>query len=49
MEGKEWVWEGSILRERQVEQVKKTINTMVDQKKLEERKLALFSKFLQDL
>tara|TARA_B100000575_G_scaffold132954_1_gene105905 strand:+ start:1367 stop:2014 length:648 start_codon:yes stop_codon:yes gene_type:complete len=49
MEGKEWVWEGSILRERHVEQVKKTINTMVDQRKLEERKLALFSKFLQDL
>ena len=49
MEGKEWVWEGSVLRERQVEQVKKTINTLVDQKKLEEHKLALFSKFLQDL
>ena len=49
MEGKEWVWEGSILREKHVEQVKKTINTMVDQRKLEERKLALFSKFLQDL
>ena len=49
MEGKEWVWEGSVLRERQIEQVKKTINTLVDQKKLEEHKLALFSKFLQDL
>jgi len=49
MEGKEWVWEGSVLRERQVEQVKKTINTLVDQKKLEEHKLALFSKFLRDL
>ena len=49
MEGKEWVWEGSILREKQVEQVKSTINTLVDQKKLEEHKLALFSKFLRDL
>ncbi len=49
MEGKEWVWEGSVLREKQVEQVKKTINTLVDQKKLEEHKLALFSKFLRDL
>ncbi len=49
MEGKEWVWEGSVLRERQVDQVKKTINTLVDQKKLEEHKLALFSKFLRDL
>ena len=49
MEGKEWVWEGSVLREKQVEQVKKTINTLVDRKKLEEHKLALFSKFLRDL
>ena len=49
MEGKEWVWEGSVLREKQTEQIKKTINTLVDQKKLEEHKLALFSKFLQDL
>tara|TARA_R100000234_G_scaffold64873_1_gene39459 strand:- start:360 stop:1007 length:648 start_codon:yes stop_codon:yes gene_type:complete len=49
MEGKEWVWEGSVLRERQIEQVKKTINTLVDHKKLEEHKLALFSKFLRDL
>ena len=49
MEGKEWVWEGSVLREKQVEQVKRTINTLVDQKKLEEHKLALFSKFLRDL
>ena len=49
MEGKEWVWEGSILREIQVEQVKCTIISVVDQKKLEEHKLALFSKFLQDL
>ena len=49
MEGKEWVWEGSVLRERQIDQVKKTINTLVDHKKLEEHKLALFSKFLRDL
>ena len=49
MEGKEWVWEGSVLREKQTEQIKKTINTIVDQKKLEEHKLALFSKFLRDL
>ena len=49
MEGKEWVWEGSVLREKQTEQIKKTINTLVDQKKLEEHKLALFSKFLRDL
>jgi len=49
MEGKEWVWEGAVLREKNVSEIKKTINTLVDQKKLEEHKLALFQKFLQDL
>mgnify|MGYP005687520751 FL=1 len=49
MEGKEWVWEGSVLREKNLTSVKKTINTLVDQKKLEEHKLMLFQKFLQDL
>jgi len=49
MEGKEWVWEGSVLRERNLTSVKKSINTLVDQKKLDEHKLALFQKFLQDL
>ena len=49
MEGKEWVWEGAVLREKQAEQIKRTINTLVDQRKLEEHKLALFSKFLRDL
>tara|TARA_B100001113_G_scaffold21317_1_gene15729 strand:- start:422 stop:928 length:507 start_codon:yes stop_codon:yes gene_type:complete len=49
MEGKEWVWEGSVLRERNLTSVKKSINTLVDQKRLDEHKLALFQKFLQDL
>ena len=49
MEGKEWVWEGAVLREKNVSNIKKSINTLVDQKRLEEHKLALFQKFLQDL
>ena len=49
MEGKEWVWEGGLLRERYAEQTKKTINTLVDQKKLEEHKLNLFNDFLSNL
>ena len=49
MEGKEWVWEGAVLREKNVSNIKKRINTLVDQKRLEEHKLALFQKFLQDL
>ena len=49
MEGKEWVWEGGVLREHRLEETKRTINTMVDQKVLEAHKLALFAEFLSDL
>ena len=49
MEGKEWVWEGGILREHFADQTKKRINTLVDQKRLEEQKLNLFNNFLQNL
>ena len=49
MEGKEWVWEGGILRERLAEQTQRRINTLVDQKRLEEHKLNLFNEFLSNL
>jgi len=49
MEGKEWVWEGGILREQLAENTKKRINTLVDQKSLEEHKLQLWSDFLSNL
>ena len=49
MEGKEWVWEGGILRERLAEQTKKRINTLVSQRALEEHKLNLFNEFLSNL
>ena len=49
MEGKEWVWEGGILREQQATVTKKRINTLVDQGRLEEHKLNLFSDFLSNL
>jgi hypothetical protein len=49
MEGKEWVWDGGILREKVAEQTKRTINTLVDQKRLEENKLNLFNEFLANL
>ena len=39
MEGKEWVWEGGILREQQATITKKRINSLVDQGRLEEHKL----------
>ena len=49
MEGKEWVWDGGILREQLASQTKKRINTLVDQKRLEEQKLSLFNDFLSNL
>ena len=49
MEGKEWVWEGGTLREQFVDQTKKRINTLVNQKSLEEHKLHLFNDFLSNL
>ena len=49
MEGKDWVWDGGILRERMAAKTYKTINTLVDQKKLDENKLDLFNNFLSNL
>ena len=49
MEGKEWVWDGGILREKNAEKIYKRINTLVDQKMLEENKLNLFNEFLANL
>ena len=49
MEGKEWVWEGGILREQLAQNTQKRINTLVDQRKLEEQKLNLFNDFLSNL
>jgi len=49
MEGKEWVWEGGILREQLAEKTSKKINTLVDQNALEEHKLGLFQDFLANL
>ena len=49
MEGKEWVWDGGILREKFAEKTYKQINTLVTQKKLDEEKLGLFNDFLSNL
>ena len=49
MEGKEWVWEGSVLRERKVEEIKENINISVDKGILEANKLRLFADFLSTL
>lgn len=49
MEGKEWIWDGGILREKIAEQTQRRINTLVDQKRLEENKLNLFNEFINSL
>ena len=49
MEGKEWVWDGGILREKFAEKTYKEINTLVTQKQLDERKLDMFNNFLSNL
>ena len=49
MEGKEWIWDVGILREKLAEQTQRRINTLVDQKRLEEHKLNLFNDFINSL
>jgi|TARA_B100001964_G_scaffold241631_1_gene314478 hypothetical protein len=49
MEGKDWVWDGGILRERMATKTYKTINTLIDQKQLDEQKLNIFNNFLNSL
>ena len=49
MEGKDWVWDNGILREKFAEKTYKQINTLVTQKKLDEEKLDLFNNFLSNL
>ena len=48
MEGKEWVWESAVLREVQVEQIKRSIDT-ASRVELEERKIKAFENFLRGL
>jgi hypothetical protein len=49
MEGKEWVWDGGILREKYAEKTYKQINTLVNNRQLQENKLRLFQDFLGNL
>jgi len=49
MEGKDWIWDGGILREQEAKKTYKTINTLVTTKQLDEQKLDLFNNFLNNL
>ena len=49
MEGKDWVMDGGVIREKLVERTYKQINTLVDERSLQENKLKLFQDFLSNL
>lgn len=49
MEGKEWVWEGGMLREKVAQHTYNQINKLVDNRRLEENKVELFQNFLNSL
>ena len=49
MEGKDWIWDGGVLREKFVERTYREINTLTTQKQLDEEKLNLFNNFLSNL
>ena len=48
MEGKEWVWENGVIKEQDIDAMKKTIMN-AKMKELEHKKLEVFQKFLQNL
>ncbi len=48
MEGKEWVWDNGIIKEREIDSMRKTIEN-AKMKELEQKKLEVFTKFLQNL
>ena len=49
MEGKEWIWDGGVLREKFAEDTRNKINRLSSQKELDEHKIELFNNFLNSL
>jgi hypothetical protein len=49
MEGKEWIWEGTTLREKLATRTKNKIERLTEQKRLEEHKLNVFNEFINSL
>jgi hypothetical protein len=49
MEGREWVMEGGILREMQVDEARKQIDSLTASNQLQEKKVELFQDFLSNL
>ena len=49
MEGKDWIWDGGVLREKFATKTYKQINTLASSRELQENKLKLFKEFLGNL
>ena len=49
MEGKEWVWEGSILKERELRTIKQGLDNAPNKKVIEEMKVSAFQKLMNSL
>ena len=49
MEGKDWIWDGGVLREKFATKTYKQINTLASSRQLQENKLKLFKDFLGNL
>jgi hypothetical protein len=49
MEGKEWVWDGGVLREKYAQRTMDQINSYSRQRNLDEHKIELFQNFLNSL
>jgi hypothetical protein len=48
MEGKEWVWENGIIKEQDIDVMKKIIEK-ANTRELQQKKVDVFAKFLQNL
>tara|TARA_B100000287_G_scaffold409646_1_gene437253 strand:- start:36 stop:689 length:654 start_codon:yes stop_codon:yes gene_type:complete len=49
MEGREWVWEGSILKERELRTIKQGLDNAPNKKVIEEMKVSAFQKLMNSL
>ena len=49
MEGKDWIWDGGVLRQKFAEKTYKQINTLASSRELQENKIKLFQDFLGNL
>ena len=49
MEGKEWVWEGNILKERELRAIKQGLDNAPNSKVIEEMKVSAFESFINSL